>query len=110
MDRRGVPQLVLQRGRAQAARKESARSQWGRERALKHSDFDESTHCRHCTRRRTGKLIELGSAREPWGATVRRGRAGQVRDELPKVHGPQQVEAGWQGPTAQGAVRQCRES
>ena len=33
--------------------------------------FYESTHCRHCTRRRTGKLIELGSAREPWGAAVR---------------------------------------
>ena len=35
---------------------------------------------------------------------------GQVRDGLPKVHGRQQVEAGSQGPTAQGAVRQCRES
>ena len=34
----------------------------------------------------------------------------QVRDGLPKVHGAQQVEVGSQGPTAQGAVRQCRES
>ena len=51
----------------------------------------------------------LGSAHRV-GGTRHSESLGQVRDGLPKVHGPQQVEAGSQGPTAQGAVRQCRES
>ena len=32
----------------------------------------------------------------------------QVRDGLPKVHGQQQVEAGSQGPTAEGALGQLQ--